>query len=153
MSHADRYEQDFALWAQTEAEKLRARSANALDYDRLAEEVEDLGKGEWRAARSYVARIIEHLMKLAWSNADEPRRGWRAEIIRFRRDLEATLTPTIRAKVEGELERLHVSAAAAVAEDFADREPNAATDADLRWTLPEILGETDDPLDRGGSAP
>ncbi len=143
MTIDDLYETDFYVWAKTQAEALRARGrgANALDYDRLAEEVEDLGKSEYREARSYVARIIEHLFKLAWSQNAAPRNGWRAEIVRFRLAVEAVLTPTIRRKVEEELERLHTASAEATALQFADLEPDAVCDASLRWTLPQILGE------------
>ena len=143
MTIDDLYETDFYVWAKTQAEALRARGrgANALDYDRLAEEVEDLGKSEYREARSFVARIIEHLFKLAWSQAASPRNGWKAEIEQFRRELEAALTPTIRRKVDAELERLHGSAAKAMALQFADQEPDVARDASLRWTLAQILGE------------
>ena len=143
MTVDDLYETDFYVWAKTQAEALRARGrgANALDYDRLAEEVEDLGKSEYREARSYVARIIELLFKLAWSRSAAPRNGWRAEIIRFRLALEAVLTPTIRRKVEAEVERLHKSSAEACALQFAEAEPHAACDAALRWSMAQILGE------------
>ncbi|MBI1252015.1 MAG: DUF29 family protein [Alphaproteobacteria bacterium] len=148
MAIDDLYEEDFYLWTQAQAEALRKRGAggNAIDYDRLAEEVADLGKSEFREARSYVARIIEHLFKLAWSQREEPRGGWKAEIVRFRLDAEAAFTPTIRRKVEADLERLHEASAKAVALQFDALEPDAPRDAILRWTLPQILGERDDPI-------
>jgi hypothetical protein len=148
MAIDDLYDRDFYLWTQAQADALRRRGAggNAIDYDRLAEEVTDLGKSEFREARSFVARIIEHLFKLAWSQRSEPKPGWKAEIVRFRLDAEAALTPTIRGKVEAELERLHAAAARAAALQFEAMEPDAPCDQGLRWTLPEILGEADDPI-------
>ena len=139
----DLYEQDFYAWAMQQADALRSRGrgANALDYDRLAEEVEDLGKSEFREARSYTARIIEHLLKLAWSQNEDPKDGWRSEIVQFRRELRGALTATIRRKVEAELEDLHESAAEAMELQFRRAEPGAPRDPSLRWTLPQILGE------------
>jgi hypothetical protein len=149
MSAADLYEDDFYLWTQGQAAALRAhgRGGNALDYERLAEEVEDLGKSDYRESRSYVLRILEHLYKLAWSQRAEPRGGWRAEIVTFRVALEDALTPTIRRKIEEDgLERLHEVAAKAAGLAFDTMEPEAQRDPALRWTMAQILGEADDPI-------
>jgi hypothetical protein len=38
----DLYDSDIALWAVEQAAALRARSANTLDWDHLAEEIDDV---------------------------------------------------------------------------------------------------------------
>ena len=62
----DLYDRDYFAWAQVQAEALRAHRSgeNALDYDNLAEEVEDLGGSIRRACISQIANIIEHLLKI-----------------------------------------------------------------------------------------
>lgn len=42
----DLYDRDFFLWTREQAQALRARQAGAndLDWDRLAEEIEDVGR-------------------------------------------------------------------------------------------------------------
>lgn len=152
MAIDDLYERDFYVWTQEQAAALRAAGkaggrSNAVDWDRVAEELEDMGKSDYREVASYVALIAEHLMKLAWSQRAEPKGGWRAEIIRFRATLKRVLTPTLRAKIADELEDLHVTAGKAADASFDTYEPEAPRDLTLRWTLAQILGEADDPLE------
>jgi hypothetical protein len=147
------YEDDFYLWSQDQAAALRAAGArqpasgaNALDWDLLAEEVEDLGGSQLRECLSRTRTVIEHLFKLAWSSQEAPCSGWRNTIRVQRTDLKLALTPTIRRKVEARLEELHVQAGHLVAAAFADDEPTVACDLSLRWSFAALLGETDDPL-------
>lgn len=142
----DLYDEDFYVWTQEQAAALRAAGqaggrSNAVDWERLAEEVEDLGKRDLREARSYVARIIEHLMKLAWTKREEPKAGWRAEIVRFRGVLEDVLTASLLNAIETDLERLHQRALRDALASFDMHEPDASRDESLRWSLSEILGE------------
>jgi hypothetical protein len=145
MAIDDLYERDFYVWTQEQAAALRAAAkaggrSNAVEWERLAEEVEDLGKSEYREAASYVTRILEHFFKLAWTQREEPKAGWRAEIDVFRLNLEECLTASLRAKAVGDLERLHQIAAKQSTVSFLKHEPDAARDETLRWTLDEVLG-------------
>lgn len=108
-SDVDLYDSDFYAWSGEQAAALRARGAgrNALDYDNLAEEVEDLGKSLSRACRSLVERILEHLLKLRFAPTTEARGHWRGELIEFRDQLDQRLTRSIETLVRPELERLH----------------------------------------------
>jgi hypothetical protein len=75
MPDGPRYDDDFYAWTQYQAEVLRTmrRADNRLDRERVAEQIEDLGKSERNAVRSQVRRIIEHLLKLSCSPSEEPR--------------------------------------------------------------------------------
>ncbi|MGH6951010.1 MAG: DUF29 family protein [Vitreimonas sp.] len=117
-----------------------------MEWERVAEEVEDLGKSEQAAVESLVVQILVHLYKLAWSQRAEPRGHWRAEVRTFRGNALRKLTPTIRAKVDSELEALHKEAVAIAGDLMASEEPATVADLDLRWRLAQVLGETDDPL-------
>jgi hypothetical protein len=96
----DLYEHDFVAWTRKQAEALRReanRRANAeLDYEHLAEEVEDLGKSERDAVRSQVRRILEHFLKLEFSPAESPRNGWKASIVDARAAIADKITETLR---------------------------------------------------------
>ena len=144
----DLYDQDFFLWTQAQAEALRAhgRGSNLLDYENLAEEIESLGRSERREATSRVVRILEHLFKLTSTRNAQVTGHWRSEIVLWREDLEHTLTRTIRLRLEGDLERLHEKGAKAAAKSMEHYEPGVQVDPSRRWSLPEILGEEDDPL-------
>ncbi len=103
---AELYDQDFYAWTQEQAQALRAhfRDDNRLDVEHLAEEIEDLGDSELQAVESYVEQIIAHLLKLDYSGQADPRAHWRAEVLNFRRSVDRKVSPTIRRKVEADLE-------------------------------------------------
>jgi hypothetical protein len=103
---AELYDQDFYAWTQEQAEALRThfRGDNRLDVEHLAEEIADLGDSELQAVESYVEQIIAHLLKLDYSGQADPRAHWRAEVLNFRRSVERKVSPTIRRKVEADLE-------------------------------------------------
>lgn len=96
------YEEDFYAWTQQQAGLLRrsAFSSNSFDAENMAEEIEDLGRSELRAAQSLVEHIVEHLLKLEFSWLEEPAEHWRDEIVERRLQLDKTLTRSIAAKLD-----------------------------------------------------
>ncbi|HVY03323.1 MAG TPA: DUF29 domain-containing protein [Caulobacterales bacterium] len=148
MAADDLYDRDFYAWTKAQAEALRARGrgANAIDYDVLAEEVEDLGKSDQRECFSGVETIIEHLFKLAWSQRPEPRAGWEETILRERNRLELVMTASLRRDVEATLAQRHERALRVAAKAFSREEPDVAVDPERRWSLPQILGDESDPI-------
>ena len=107
----DLYEHDFFAWTQLQARELRrfarTRPNVLLDLKHLAEEIADLGKEQRNALRSWTVRIIEHLLLLQYSPADAPRRGWIDEIVGFRDEIEARLSPTLRRDLTRQLPHLY----------------------------------------------
>ena len=51
--------------------------------------------------------VIEHLLKLDHSPAQEPRNGWRATVREHRSRLEVDLTPRLRQVLAEELPRIY----------------------------------------------
>ncbi len=98
----DLYEADFYAWTQHQAELLRRLPtiSNELDIEHIAEEIEDLGRSDLRAAQSLVEHIIEHLIKLEFLGLAEPANHWRNEIVEWRIQLEKFLTPSITGKLD-----------------------------------------------------
>jgi Domain of unknown function DUF29 len=96
------YDEDFYAWTRQQAELLRRLPAfgNELDPENIAEEIEDLGRSDLRAARSLCQHIIEHFLKLEYSGLDEPAEHWRDEIVEWRLQLEQILTHSIEAKLD-----------------------------------------------------
>jgi len=89
------YEEDTVAWAENQAAALRAaahgRSNQELDWENLAEEIEDLSKSIKRGIHSHIRNIVEHLIKLEHSPAAPPRSGWRESIEHARVEIEALL--------------------------------------------------------------
>src|ERR671910_636940 len=101
------YEEDFYVWTESQAELLRKRQFDALDLDNLIEEVEALGRAEKSGVLNNASVIIEHLLKLQYSPAQEPRNAWRASIREHRRRLRRDLTPRLRQILSTELPALY----------------------------------------------
>src|ERR1700741_2954717 len=109
MPDGPRYEDDFYAWTQYQAEVLRSMPVleNRFDREHVVEEIEDLGKSERDAVRSQIRRIIEHLLKLTYSLAEDPRLDWITTILEARQILSDKLTPTLRHEAEATLDKLY----------------------------------------------
>lgn len=143
---------DFHAWTQVQAEALRAGGANLsniIDWRNVAEEIEGLGSAERNSVKGHLLQILIHLHKLRSSRARLPRLKWRAEIRLHRLEVELRLTPSIRREVEEGLDRMHRRAALDAQRSLDDYERNAQVDTGHRWSLPELLGERDDPMSSG----
>ncbi|MGH7916829.1 MAG: DUF29 domain-containing protein, partial [Candidatus Binataceae bacterium] len=80
------YKRDPYTWALEQARALRERRSAALDWDNVAEEIEDVGQRQRDKLTSYLARILQHLWKLShWSSMrTRNQRIWRVEIDAYR---------------------------------------------------------------------
>jgi len=99
---ANLYETDFFQWIQEQAKALREHNQNALDWDNLKEEIEDLGNEKLNAVNSFLKRLIEHRLKLDYSQEIYPRNHWLKEINNFQDELEDRITQTLLNKVDVE---------------------------------------------------
>lgn len=118
MPHGPRYEDDFYAWTQYQAEVLRTMAVadNRFDRENVAEEIETLGRSERDAVRSHIRRIIEHLLKLAYSPAAPPRFDWIETILDARQTLSDKLSSSLRRDADQSL-----------SEPYADARKRAAT--------------------------
>jgi DNA-binding PucR family transcriptional regulator len=96
------YDEDFYAWTQQQADLLRRLrpAGNELDLEHIAEEIEDLGRSDLRAAQSLCEHVIEHFLKLEYSGLEQPADHWRDEIVEWRLQLEKILTRSIEAKLD-----------------------------------------------------
>lgn len=148
---ADLYETDFSRWAEEQAHALRdAASTGAnlpLDWLNLAEEVESLARSDRRELRSRIETVLEHLLKLAYSPAIEPRNGWRHTVRRERHEIDLLLEDnrTLRADVGRLIETYTTGVASRVADELQERgEIAAATGMTLRTATfqeAQVLGD------------
>src|SRR5271166_6645738 len=91
------YDTDLHEWTKEQADALRRRAANELDWDNLAEEIESLGNSERREIRSRLKNLLVHLLK--WKYQPEGQCGsWRGSIREARAQIEEVLldNPSLR---------------------------------------------------------
>ncbi|MGH7126583.1 MAG: DUF29 domain-containing protein, partial [Stellaceae bacterium] len=145
------YEEDFVRWAEQQSRALReaARIGSnlPLDWDNLAEEVESLGRSQKHALRSRIAVILEHLLKLEYSPATEPRRSWMDTVARERLESELLLddSPSLKGEV-GRMTKEETSRAARHATSILLRHNEATPETvaqitGARYTENQVLGD------------
>ena len=133
------YETDTVAWSEHQAAALRAAarggSNRLLDWDNLAEEIEELAKSLRRRLRSQIGRIIQHQVKLESSPDIDPRKGgWRQTIRLARLDIDRILeeSPSLRREIPRLIEK---ETAGAVQLTILDLEDHAEID---QMELPTI---------------
>lgn len=136
MTDSDLHESDFAAWAEEQAAALRERRANVLDWDNLAEEMEDMGQSQKNAVYSRLLRICQHLLKWQYQPT---RRGpsWRSTLRTQRRDLARLLrkNPSLQPYAAAEL----AEAYQAGREDAADETGLLHLPEACPWTIEQVL--------------
>lgn len=81
------YEEDFAAWAFYQAMLVRSNRLHLLDRHWIAEELDSLGRGEYRTLRSALMRVMQHMLK--WDHQPERRsNSWVRSIRNHRRIVE-----------------------------------------------------------------
>lgn len=98
------YDTDFVRWTERQAEALRqaarAGSNPPLDWENLAEEIEDLGKEIRHRIEGLTGQILVHLLKLACSPSGRNHPKWMSAVDTFRVRLRKLLdeNPALRAR-------------------------------------------------------
>ena len=94
------YETDFYAWTREQAQALRARQGEALDWNNLAEEIESVGRSDADALTSQLARLLLHLLK--WRYQPNRRsRSWELSMqeARLRINRRLRKSPSLKAKI------------------------------------------------------
>lgn len=118
------YDADFFAWTQHQAKLLRAfRKWSAdlppeIDFEHVAEEIEDLGKAELNGVKSYIRQILVHLVKAASEPNSSALDHWRTEATTFHADLLDRYQPSMRQRIDIDTlwERARIIADAALRE-------------------------------------
>jgi hypothetical protein len=114
------YEQDFYLWIAETVQQLKSGDFSHLDLDNLIEEIESLGKTQRKTVRSFLVRLLEHLLKRCFVPLPNCYRGWEIEIRNFRRELKQELldSPSLNNFMSDILAESYQDALIAMREDY-----------------------------------
>lgn len=84
------YNKDFNAWALGEAQKLKLKQFDAVDWPNLIEEIEDMSKRERKSLKSRLITLMMHLLK--WQVQSENQcNSWRATIEAQRLEIKKLL--------------------------------------------------------------
>ncbi|MEA5536424.1 DUF29 domain-containing protein [Crocosphaera sp. XPORK-15E] len=98
------YISDYYTWTKEQAELLKLKRFEQVDWEHLIEEIEELGNSRENALESYLERLLEHLLKLSYWESEKEycTRGWKAEITNFRVQIKKIIrkNPALKNKIE-----------------------------------------------------
>ena len=112
------YAEDYFGWTQAQADALRRRSVNELDWDNLLEEIEGLGKAAERELRNHLVLLLAHLLK--WKLQPTRRsRSWVLTIREQRQQIKDLLadSPSLKPAISLQMDKAYKSAVNAAADD------------------------------------
>lgn len=122
------HDRDFNLWTEQMKIALENRDVNAMDWNNLIEEIEDMGASQKRALDSYLQRLIEHILKLKYweSEVDKCRNGWMKEVTNFRNQINRILkkNPSLKNYLKDEYQDIYRDAIKVMRYDFYIPETN-----------------------------
>jgi len=107
------YDKDFPLWVEKNLELLREKAYDLVDWEKLLEEIEDIGLRHLESCISYLAVILEHLYKwdhfrrLTTGGEETGGMGWIKSIENARDEIEALFEvyPSLRKKIPKEMDK------------------------------------------------
>jgi|SRR6185369_17428670 len=131
------YDTDFVEWTARTAQLVREGRFDEVDLANLAEEIEDLGKGDRSAVRSQLIRMLMHLVK---QHIQPERSGssWRTSIMDGRNEILTKLedSPSLRHHLAENLQKIYQRA---VRSELEETSSNAEVPAKCPYTLDELL--------------
>jgi len=130
------YETDILEWSELQAAALAARDVDALDWDNLAEEIEDVGSNQFHSVQSHIVQALLHQLKvIAWPNLPYVD-GWEAEVRQERGHIRRRFANSMRRKINmDELYRDALDALPAT----QDRVPAGPEPKECPVTLDDLL--------------
>ena len=138
------YRRDYYAWALEQARALQERRFEALDFEHLAEEVEDLAKSERRELRSGLKQVLVHLLKCQFQSGRRSR-SWEGTLVSQRTEIAALFHDS--PSLERELPEI-VEQAYSLALRVAGKEMRLKRDqwqslfpAQCPWSAEQILDE------------
>jgi Domain of unknown function DUF29 len=139
----DLYDRDILIWSEHQADLIRrlarGERVNDVDWDHVAEEIEDVGRSELHAVESYLALTIVDLLKVHGWPASSTAQHWGVEAMVFQQDAVRRFTPSMRQKID--LERLYAKAAEGLEHATFDGSSPRTFPLRCPFTLDQLMGE------------
>ncbi len=135
------YDTDIVVWSENQAALLRrvarGERVNGVDWQHVAEEIEDVGNSELRAVEGLWLQTMLHAIKLTLMPDDSAVRHWGHEITAFLAQAENRFVPSMRQRID--LEKLWRRCVTLSAQDFDGIERFGALPGRCPWTVDQLL--------------
>ncbi|MGK7933064.1 MAG: DUF29 domain-containing protein [Microcystaceae cyanobacterium] len=112
------YEQDYYQWTIEQAKALRERNLDKLDWENIIEEVESLGRRDYRAVRNLLMRLIEHKLKRKFVPLPSRYQKWEVESRVFQSSIKSRYSPSMKPTLTEELPEIYEDAAGLVEAEY-----------------------------------
>jgi hypothetical protein len=139
MTTAVAHDADFYAWTQEQAKRLRQSRPNSIDWEHLAEEIEDLGNASLRTVLSQLRNLLSHMLMAAYSTDDGLIRHWKSEMVGFHADAIDAYTRSMRRLVEPEMTKVWRRAQRQAMSHLPEPAPTFPVECPL--SLDELLDE------------
>jgi hypothetical protein len=98
------YDHDYYAWVQDQVRALREHRIEEVDWENVAEEIDDLGKSVRWSVESHLETLVEHLLKLAYAQEIVRTRNTRlwegtARLARYKIRRKLAQNPSLRSKL------------------------------------------------------
>jgi len=105
MHTATLYDDDIVTWAEQQAAALRELASkpelsNAVDWHNLIEEVECLGRSEWKGVESQLTNALAHILKGFCDPGSPSRAPWAIETGNFLQEARKGFRNSMRQKID-----------------------------------------------------
>ena len=146
------YDADIVVWSNEQARLIRAGRFDLLDWEHIADEIEDVGKSEQRELANCMAILLAHLLK--WQYQPEQQgSSWLRTIKEQRNGIKRRIrkTPSLQASLNDPnwwADAWADAVTQAIAETGMDAFPEVCP-----WASDEVLGEDWLPMASSGVSP
>ncbi|WP_257292834.1 DUF29 domain-containing protein [Endozoicomonas sp. ONNA1] len=141
------YERDFYSWTCQQAKLLKEGKLNELDIENLLEEVETMGRSEYKTLKNCLKQLLLHLLK--WQKQSQNKdgmhdinewyRSWKVTVNTQRFDVEEELeeNPGLQPKLDEILVKAYQNARRKAADDLRCHVKDFPTECP--WTYKQIM--------------
>ena len=136
------YEKDFCEWSSSQASLLRNKEIEQLDFENLIEEIESLGRSNKSSLRSFLIRLMVHLLKIKYAYHQKGNsKSWESSILDSRRQIKYLLkdSPSLKNYLKEVFDQCYQDARESSSLETCIREEIFAKECP--WTIEEILEE------------
>jgi hypothetical protein len=104
MTATSLYADDIVTWAEQQVAELRRLASlapsNAVDWEKVIEEIECVGRSEWKAIESQLRNALAHILKAFCDPDSLSAKAWRVEVARFLVEARHDYRPSMRRLID-----------------------------------------------------